>query len=165
MWGDVLRIAVYPGSFDPITNGHLDIIARSAGLFDQLIVAVLQNPNKRPLFSVDERMHLIREATNHHGNVVVDSFIGLLVDFARIRKACAVVRGLREITDFENELRMAQMNQRLNDEVVTVFIPTSPNFSYLSSSLIKDVAFNGGSISAFVPESVEKAMDAKLRNV
>ncbi|MBX5436267.1 MAG: pantetheine-phosphate adenylyltransferase [Alicyclobacillaceae bacterium] len=160
-----MRIAVYPGSFDPITNGHLDVLSRACGLFDQVIVAVLQNPGKHPLFSVEERMGLIREVTKGLPNVVVDSFMGLLVHYVELKGASCIIRGLREISDFENELRMAHMNRKLNEAAVTVFIPTSYNYSYLSSSLIKEIAIHGGNIADFVPPAVEQAMYAKFRNV
>jgi pantetheine-phosphate adenylyltransferase len=156
-----MRIAVYPGSFDPITNGHMDIIQRVAGLFDQVIVAVLQNPDKNPLFSVEERMQLIASALTDYSNVVVDSFMGLLVDYVDLKGASAIVRGLREMSDFENELRMAHMNRRLNDSAVTLFIPTNYNYSYLSSSLIKQVAAYGQDVSDFVPPSVATAIHVK----
>lgn len=156
-----MRIAVYPGSFDPITIGHMDIIQRVAGLFDQVIVAVLQNPDKQPLFSVEERLQLIAGATTDLGNVVVDSFAGLLVDYVDVKGASAIVRGLREISDFENEMRMAHMNRQLNDSAVTLFVPTNYNYSYISSSLIKQVAAYGQDVTDFVPPTVAAAMQAK----
>jgi len=158
-----MKIAVYPGSFDPITNGHIDILQRAAELFDQVIVAVLQNPNKNPLFTVEERMDLIKSATQDCTNVVVDSFFGLLIDYVDLKEAVAIIRGLREISDFENELRMAHMNRQLNSSAVTVFIPTNNTYSYLSSSLVKEVAAHGGKITGFVPDKVEAALHAKFR--
>ncbi|OFW80296.1 MAG: pantetheine-phosphate adenylyltransferase [Alicyclobacillus sp. RIFOXYA1_FULL_53_8] len=158
-----MRIAVYPGSFDPITNGHIDILKRSAELFDQVIVAVLQNPNKNPLFTVEERMDFIKSATQDCANVAVDSFFGLLVDYVVLKEAVAIIRGLREISDFENELRMAHMNRQLNSSAVTVFIPTNNSYSYLSSSLVKEVAAHGGKITGLVPDKVEAALQAKFR--
>lgn len=160
-----MKIAVYPGSFDPITNGHIDILKRAAGLFDQLIVAVLQNPNKQPLFTVQERIDLIQTATMDCQNVVVDSFMGLLVEYVKLKQASAIIRGLREISDFENELRMAHMNRQLLSSAVTLFIPTNNTFSYLSSSLVKEVAAHGGDIEEFVPEVVAQALYAKFRSV
>lgn len=158
-----MRIAVYPGSFDPITNGHIDILKRSAALFDRVIVAVLQNPNKNPLFTVEERMDFIKSATQDCTNVTVDSFFGLLVDYVVLKEAVAIIRGLREISDFENELRMAHMNRQLNSSAVTVFIPTNNSYSYLSSSLVKEVAAHGGKITGLVPDKVEAALQAKFR--
>lgn len=160
-----MKIAVYPGSFDPITNGHLDVLQRAAELFDQVIVGVLQNPDKKPLFSVDERIQMIREATVDYPHVVVDSFMGLLVDYMKLRGAVAIVRGLREITDFENELRMAHMNRQLYEQAVTVFIPTNTSYSYLNSSLVKELAMHGADISRFVPHRVEQTLHAKFFGV
>jgi pantetheine-phosphate adenylyltransferase len=160
-----VTIAIYPGSFDPITSGHLDILERASRLFQQVIVAVLQNPVKTPLFTVEERMELIRESTSSFSNVTVDSFMGLLMDYAKLKGASAVVRGLREVSDFENEVKMAHMNHHLNPDVVTVFIPTNPKFSFVSSSLVKEVASHGGSVQEFVPEPVEQALYAKYRSV
>lgn len=159
-----MKIAVYPGSFDPITNGHLDIIFRTAGLFDQLIVAVLNHPDKRPLFSVSERMTMIQDAVQACANVTVDSFSGLLVEFVRLKNAASVIRGVRDAGDLESELRMAHMNRTLNSNVLTLFVPTETSLSYVSSSLIKDVARNGGDIRSFVPAAVEEALCAKFRN-
>ncbi len=156
-----MRIAVYPGSFDPLTNGHMDVLTQSLRLFDQVVVAVLQNLEKSPLFTVQERVHMIEQATSGMQGVVVESFSGLLVDYAGMRHANAVVRGLRDVGDFENELRMAHMNRDLNSQVVSVFIPTSHQYGFVSSSLIKDVAIHGGSIEAFVPEGVAKEISKR----
>lgn len=144
---------VCPGSFDPVTNGHLDIIERSSRLFDEVVVAVLVNENKRGLFSIDERLELIGEATAHLPNVSTASFAGLLVDFCTQNGIDAIVKGLRAVTDFDYELQMAQMNGSLTD-VDTVFIPTSPEYSFLASSLVKEVAKHGGDVSALVPPVV-----------
>jgi pantetheine-phosphate adenylyltransferase len=153
--------AVCPGSFDPITNGHLDVIERAASRFDRLVVAVLENPRKAGLFSVDERLDLIRDTTAHLANVEVASFQGLLVDFCRSRDIDLICKGLRAVSDFEYELQMAQMNQRIGD-VETVFLSTSPEWSYLSSSLVKEVARYGGAVSGTVPAIVEERLVAKL---
>ena len=155
--------AVCPGSFDPITMGHLDIVRRAANEFDRLVVAVLDNPRKTAsaMFSATERMDLIRETVSDLPGVEVDSFSGLLVDFCRDKGITVVCKGLRAVSDFEYELQMAQMNQRIGD-VETLFMSTSPEYSYLSSSLIKEVAKGGGSIAGTVPDNVEKAMRRRL---
>jgi len=154
--------AVYPGSFDPVTNGHLDIIGRSAGLFDDLIVAVLVNESKHGLFSIEERLDLLGEVTKTYGNVRIASFQGLLVDFCRTQDASIVVKGLRAVSDFDYELQMAQMNLGLAG-VETLFMPTSPTNSFISSSLVKDVAKWGGDVSPHVPEVVARRLADRLR--
>lgn len=148
-----MRRAVCPGSFDPVTNGHLDIVERASRLYDELVVAVLVNPTKRGLFTVEERIELIREVTAGCGNVVVDSFRGLLVDYCREHQIPTVVKGLRAVSDFDYELQMAQMNRGLTG-VETVFMPTNPEHSFLSSSLVKEVATFGGDVSRLVPGAV-----------
>lgn len=148
---------VCPGSFDPVTNGHLDIIERSARLFDEVVVAVLVNENKKGLFTIDERLGLLDEATAHLDNVSTASFTGLLVDFAQNNNIDAIVKGLRAVTDFDYELQMAQMNGSLTD-VDTLFIPTSPEYSFLASSLVKEIAKHGGDVSELVPEHVLTAL-------
>ena len=148
-----MRIACCPGTYDPVTNGHLDIVARAAQVFDSVIVAVLVNPGKQPLFTVEERIAMLKEASEDIPGVEVDSFEGLLVDFARHRGVTAIVKGLRAISDFDYELQMAQMNYRLAG-VETMFMTTNPSYSYLSSSLVKDVARNGGDVSGLVPDPV-----------
>ena len=153
--------ALCPGTFDPVTNGHLDIVGRAAGLFDRVVVAVVENPDKEPLFSVSERVEMIREAVSELDNVEIDSFSGLLVDYARSREVGAIVKGLRAVTDFDYELQMAQMNRHLG-EVETCFVPTSPRWSYLSSSLVKEVARFGGDVSSLVPEHVARRLKEKL---
>jgi pantetheine-phosphate adenylyltransferase len=153
--------AVCPGSFDPITNGHLDVIERAAARFDRLVVATIVNPSKQGMFALDERLDLIRRTTAHLDNVEVDAFEGLLVDFCRARGIGLIVKGLRAVSDFEYELQMAQMNQRIGD-VETVFLTTSPEWSYLSSSLVKEVARLGGRIQGTVPPLVEEAIRARL---
>lgn len=154
--------AVYPGSFDPVTYGHLDIIRRSCRMVDELIVGVLYNKAKMPLFSVEERVRMLEETTKDLPNVKVVPFEGLLVEFARKMEARMVVRGLRAVTDFEYELQMAQTNHKLEPAVETVFLTTSLEHSYLSSTIVKEVAAFGGDISQFVPEAVETKVREKI---
>lgn len=149
-----MRIAVYPGSFDPVTKGHLDIIRRSALICDKLIVGVLNNNSKSPLFSVDERVNMLKEVTKDIPNVEVTSFSGLLVEFLKSVGARIVVRGLRAITDFEYELQMSQTNKLLDESIDTIFLNTNLKYSYLSSSMVREVASFGGDISKFVPEEI-----------
>ena len=156
-----MRTAVTPGSFDPVTHGHLDIIARASVLFDEVTVAVLVNPAKRGLFSVDERMDMLRSVTAHLANVRIDSFQGLLVDYCMSHQVTAIVKGLRAVSDFDYELQMAQMNARLSG-VDTVFVPTSPEWSYLASSLVKEVAGHGGDVAGLVPDVVLDRLRARL---
>jgi len=158
-----LKIAVYPGSFDPATNGHIDIIKRSGALFDKVIVAVLINPNKSPLFSVEERVDILRRTCGDIKNVEIDSFSGLLIDYCKSKNANVIVKGLRAVSDFEYELQMAHMNKKLNQEIETVFIMTSSRYSYLSSSLVKEVAQFGGCIRGLVPEIIEKEIYERLK--
>ena len=154
--------AVYPGSFDPVTYGHLDIIRRSRSLLDELIVGVLNNKAKTPLFSVEERVKMLEEMTKNMTGVKVVPFEGLLVDFAKEMSAGIVVRGLRAVTDFEYELQMAQTNNKLSPELETVFLTTSLEYSYLSSTIVKEVAAFGGDISQFVPEMIERRIQEKI---
>lgn len=156
-----MRIAVYPGSFDPVTMGHLDIINRSALLVDKLIVGVLNNNSKTPLFSVDERVNMLKEVTKEIPNVEIMSFSGLLVDFLNGLDAKIVIRGLRAITDFEYELQMSQTNRMLNSSIDTIFLNTNLKYSYLSSSMVKEVAQYGGDIREFVPEQIITKVYAK----
>jgi pantetheine-phosphate adenylyltransferase len=158
----VTRRAIYPGTFDPVTMGHLDIIERSSKLFDEIIVAVLLNINKQPMFSTEERVEMIREVTPW-ANVRVGTFEGLLVDYAKEQEAQVIVRGIRAVSDYEYELQMALMNRRLEPGVETVFLMAAEAYSYLSSQLIKEVFKLGGSISGLVPESVERRMREKPR--
>ena len=148
------RIGIYPGSFDPVTNGHIDIITRASKMFDVLIVGVLNNNSKSPLFSFSERVNMLEEVTKNIGNVKVESFSGLLVDFAKEKKASTIVRGLRATTDFEYELQIAQTNRIVNPDIDTLFLTTNLKYSYLSSTIVKEVACYGGDISKFVPPSV-----------
>jgi pantetheine-phosphate adenylyltransferase len=149
--------AVIPGSFDPITMGHVDIVRRAASRFDHVVVAVLSNPGKQPLFTVDERVDLIRRTIDGLDNVAVDTFQGLLVDFCKARDIGIICKGLRAVSDFEYELQMAQMNQQMGD-VETLFMSTSPEYSYLSSSLIKEIARYGGPLDRVVPNLVQDAL-------
>ncbi|MFC5906796.1 pantetheine-phosphate adenylyltransferase [Streptacidiphilus monticola] len=155
------RRAVCPGSFDPITNGHLDIIERASRLYDTVYVAVAINRSKAGLFTVEERIDMIREATAGYGNVRVESHQGLLVDFCKEREIPAIVKGLRAVSDFDYELQMAQMNHGLTG-VETLFVPTSPTWSFLSSSLVKEVAGYGGDVSHLVPELVFRRLTARI---
>ena len=155
-------VAIYPGSFDPITYGHLDLIDRASKLADRLIVAVLQNAEKQPLFSVEERMEMLREVIAPYPNAEVDSFQGLLVDYARQRNAHLVVRGIRAISDYEFELQMALMNRRLRPELETVFLMASEAHSFVSSRLVTDLFRLGGEISGFVPPAVERRLKERM---
>ena len=157
-----MRRAVCPGSFDPVTNGHVDVITRAAALYDELVVAVLVNPGKAGLFSVEERMALLREAVADVPNVTVDSFQGLLVDYCRANDVPVIVKGLRAVSDFEYELQMAQMNKHIAG-VDTFFVATTPTYSFVSSSLAKEVASLGGDVSALLPEAVNVRLQAKLK--
>jgi pantetheine-phosphate adenylyltransferase len=157
-----VRRAVCPGSFDPATNGHLDVIGRASRLFDEVIVAVLINEAKAGLFTIDERIEMLREATEGYPNTRIESFHGLLVDFCRANGASVVVRGLRAVSDFDYELQMAQMNVGLAG-VETLFLATNPLYSFLSSSLVKDVAMWGGDVSGHVPDGVARRFADRLR--
>jgi pantetheine-phosphate adenylyltransferase len=150
--------AIYPGSFDPVTFGHLDIIKRSANLFDEIIVGVLNNTSKSPLFSVEERVNMLKEATRDIPNIKITSFSGLLVDFVKKTEATVVVRGLRAITDFEYELQLAQTNHVLYPKVDTIFLTAELEYLYLSSTIVREVAAFGGDISKFVPEEIARRM-------
>lgn len=149
-------IALYPGSFDPVTLGHLDVIERGCKLFERVIVAVLRNPNKKPLFTVEERLEQIRRSTPHLTNLEVASFEGLTVDYAQRRNAQVLLRGLRVLSDFELELQMAHINKTLSSEIETVFLATSKEYSFLSSSVVKEIARFGGSVDHLVPNHVAK---------
>lgn len=154
--------AIYPGSFDPVTNGHLDLIDRGTKIFDHLIVAVLRNPEKDPLFSLQERVEMLREVTRPWANVEVDVFDGLLVDYVRRRKATVILRGIRAISDYEYELQMALMNRKLEPQIETVFMMPAETYSYLSSRLVREIALLGGSIQGLVPPVVERRLRTKV---
>ena len=156
--------AVYPGSFDPLTNGHLDLIERSLRIFDELIVAVVTNPAKSALFTDDERIEMIRESTQHLREIEIVVFDGLLVDLVTRVGAKAIVRGIRAVSDFEYEFQMALMNRRLKPDIETVFMMPAENYSYLSSRLVKEIAELGGSVAGLVPESVERRLKQRFKN-
>lgn len=156
-----MTTACCPGSFDPVTNGHLDIIERAARAFDEVVVAVVENPSKSPMFTLDERVELLRQITVHLEHVKIVSFQGLLVDFCRQVGAEVIVKGLRAVTDFDYEMQMAQMNARMG--VDTAFMATSPEYSYLSSSLMKEVAVLGGSVDGLLPAQVQERVAEKVR--
>ncbi|WP_066289466.1 pantetheine-phosphate adenylyltransferase [Bacillus sp. FJAT-29937] len=156
-------IAVCPGSFDPITYGHLDIIKRGAKVFEEIHVVVLNNSSKNPLFTVDERLKLIKEVTKDIPNVTVSTFQGLLVDYANMVNASAIIRGLRAVSDFEYEMQITSMNRVLNDKIETFFIMTNNQYSFLSSSIVKEVAKYNGKVSELVPPAVEEALKEKFK--
>jgi pantetheine-phosphate adenylyltransferase len=155
-------IAIYPGSFDPITNGHLDLIQRGSRMFDKLIVSILRNDAKQALFSVEERTEMLREVLHVYPNVEVDSFDGLLVDHASAQNATVLLRGIRAISDYEYELQMALMNRRLRPDIETIFMMASETYSFISSRLVKEVFSLGGNISGLVPPSVERRLGSRL---
>jgi pantetheine-phosphate adenylyltransferase len=154
--------AVYPGSFDPPTNGHLDLIERGTKIFDELIVAVVRNPEKQPLFSLDERMDMLREITKPYPTVRIEAFEGLLVDYAAQHQATVILRGIRAISDYEYELQMALMNRKLNPGLETVFMAAAESYSYVSSRLVKEIYLLGGSLKDLVPEAVQARLRAKI---
>jgi len=154
--------AIYPGSFDPVTNGHMDIVERAASTFDELVVAVAVNKEKRPLFTVEERVELLKEACGHLSNVQVDYFSGLTVDYVESKGASVIIRSLRAITDFEYELQMALTNKRLKDRVETLFMMTSAEYSFLSSSIVRELAELGAPLGGLVPSCVENKLRQKL---
>jgi len=154
----MMAIAIVPGSFDPITAGHLDIIKRAIELYDQVVVGVVVNPGKSPLFSLEERVKMVKEAVNESEKIEVDSFDGLLVEFVKMHNARVIIRGLRAVSDFEHEFQMAQLNRRLDPEVETIFVMASPEYAYLSSSIVKEIAMFGGNIKGLVPANVEKLL-------
>jgi pantetheine-phosphate adenylyltransferase len=155
-------LAIYPGSFDPVTNGHLDLIERGAKIFDRLVVSILRNFEKEPLFTVDERVEMLREVTRPWANVEVEVFSGLLVEYARLRQANVILRGIRAVSDYEYELQMAMMNRKLNRDVETVFMMPDAKYSFLSSRLVREIAQLGGPIAGLVPPVVEERLRAKI---
>ncbi len=157
-----MKIAICPGSFDPVTKGHLDIVTRASALFDHVIVLVVHNPSKQPSFTVDERIEMIRKATEGLHNVEVDTYGGLLADYAKLKGACAIVKGLRAVSDFEYEFQMALANKKFYPGAETVFVPTSLENMYLSSSIVKQVAMFGGDISDFVPAVLLQEIERRL---
>ena len=160
-----MKKAIYPGSFDPDTFGHLDIIERTSQIFDELVIGVLNNSQKNPLFSVDERVSMVRELTKKYPNVTVGSFDGLMVDYAREIGATVVIRGLRAVTDFEYELQIAQTNKVEYPEIETFFLTSALNYSYLSSTVVKEFAFYGGDISKFVPKELIPCILERYQNI
>lgn len=157
------KLAICPGSFDPVTNGHLDIIERASGIFDEVIVAVFNNDAKSPLFSVEERMSLIKESTSYLPNISVDSSSHLLMDYAKEKNADVVIRGLRAVSDFEYEMQITSMNRKLNPEIETLFVMTNNQYSFLSSSMVKEAAKYHGDISDLVPDVVQSALREKFK--
>ncbi|MCL4477263.1 MAG: pantetheine-phosphate adenylyltransferase [Nitrospirae bacterium] len=160
-----MKTGIYPGTFDPITNGHLDLVQRGLSIFEEIIIAVAPSPKKQPLFTLEERLRLIRESVKAYKNVRVEAFNGLLVEYARSRGGVAIIRGLRAVSDFEYELQMALMNRRLDMTVETVFMMPSEEYSFLTSTIVKEAASFGGSVKGLVPEVVLKALNEKFRVV
>ncbi|MDA8168742.1 MAG: pantetheine-phosphate adenylyltransferase [Nitrospiraceae bacterium] len=158
-----MKRAVLPGTFDPFTNGHFDILLRGLRIFDEVIIAVAPNPKKQPTFTIEERIELIREATKDIGNIKVEPFSGLLVEYVKSKRASAVIRGLRAVSDFEYEFQMALMNRSLDAEVETVFLTPSLEYTFLTATIIKEVASYGGCVTGLVPENVERALKAKFK--
>lgn len=159
----MMRTAIYPGSFDPLTNGHLDVVQRAAKLFDNVIVAVAKNEGKSPLFTLEERVALVQQSVKSLPNVKVDAFEGLLVDYVVSKQARAIVRGLRAISDFEFEFQLALMNRKLNENVETIFMMPKDTYTFLSSRIVKEIARLGGDVRPFVPVPVQKALKKKLK--
>ena len=155
-------LAIYPGSFDPVTNGHLDLIERGTKIFDRLVVAILQNMDKDPLFTLDERVEMLREVTRPWPSVEIDVFSGLLVDYARLREANVILRGIRAVSDYEYELQMALMNRKLNPQLETVFMMPALSYSFLSSRLVREIAQLGAPVTGLVPPAVEERLRAKV---
>jgi len=156
------KLAIYPGTFDPITNGHIDLIERGLRIFDELLIAVAPSARKHPLFELDERVEMIRNAVAKHSNVRVEAFRGLLVEYARRKKGVALIRGLRAVSDFEYEMQIALMNRRIDTAIETVFLMPSEEYSFLSSTIVKEVASFGGSVKGLVPPRVEIALRKKF---
>lgn len=158
------KIVLYPGTFDPITNGHLDLVERAARLFDKVVVAVAKSAGKSPLFSVDERVSLVEQVTTHLGNVEVCGFSGLLVDLAKQKQAQVLLRGLRAVSDFEYEFQLANMNRRLAPDLESLFLTPAEQFSFISSTLVREIAALGGDVSEFVPDKVLQALQSRYSN-
>jgi len=158
-----MRIAIYPGSFDPLTNGHLDVVQRAAKLFDRVIVAVAKNESKYPLFTLEERQAMVQKAVTHLPHVTTDAFDGLLVEYAVAKKAGAIVRGLRAVSDFEFEFQLALMNRKLDENIETIFMMPKDTYTFLSSRIVKEIARLGGDVSPFVPPHVQTALRKKLK--
>ena len=159
-----MKIAIYPGTFDPVTNGHIDIINRAAAIFPKVIVSVAHNIRKEPLFNVDERMEMLEEIVRPLDNVDIDHFRGLLIHYAEKKKAEVIIRGLRAVSDFEYEFQMALMNRSLAEKIITIFLMPNEKYSYLNSSIVKEVARCGGDVSAYVPKIVEKKLKERLKD-
>ncbi|MFZ3091764.1 MAG: pantetheine-phosphate adenylyltransferase [Nitrospirota bacterium] len=157
------KIAVYPGTFDPITNGHIDLIERTLRIFDEVIIAIAHNPRKIPLFNIKERIEMITSSTKGLRNIKIETFDGLLVDYAKKKKAQAIIRGLRAVSDFEYEFQMALMNRKLDNKIETVFLMPSEEYSYLTSSIVKEIAAFKGSINGLVPKIVDKKLKEKFK--
>jgi pantetheine-phosphate adenylyltransferase len=157
-----MRTVIYPGSFDPVTNGHLDVVQRAARLFDRVIVAVADNDGKQPLFTLEERRQLVASATRHIANVETDSFNGLLIDYARARRADAIIRGLRAVSDFEFEFQLALINRRMYEAIETIFLMPRETYTFLSSRIVKEICRLGGDVSPFVPRPVLRALERKF---
>jgi pantetheine-phosphate adenylyltransferase len=160
-----MRIAVYPGTFDPITNGHLDIVRRASAIFDRIIVAISENPRKHPLFTLEERRRLAEEAVRGIANVNVETFTGLLVQYAESRRATAIIRGLRAVSDFDYEFQMALLNRKLMPDLETVFLMPSEEYSYVNSTIVKEVAHLGGRLDCFLPTAAAQALEEKIRGM
>ena len=159
-----MKTAVYPGSFDPVTNGHIDVIERALKIFDKVIVAVGDNPEKKPTFTTEERVEMLKECTKGMKNIEIDSFSGLLLDFVKSRNSKIIIRGLRAVSDFEFEFQRALMNRVVDDEIDTIFIMTKEHYVYLNSSIIKEMAMFGGNLNGLVPEIVEEKLKGKFSN-
>lgn len=158
-----MKIAICPGSFDPITLGHIDIIERSAKIFDRVYVVVMVNPSKQPTFSTEERIEMIKQTTGHIPNVVAESYAGLIADYAREKGACTLVKGLRAVTDFEYEFQQALTNKKLNPDLETLFMVTNQEYMYLSSTIVRQIANFGGDISQFVPSQIKDKLEEKMK--
>jgi len=156
------HIAVYPGTFDPVTNGHIDLVERSLRIFDELIIAVAANPKKAPLFSLEERIDMFRMVTKKHKHVVIEGFDGLLVDYVKRKHAVAIIRGLRAVSDFEYEMQMALMNRRLDNDIETVFLMPNEEYSFITSTIVKEAASYGGDVSSLVPAVVVKKLKKRF---